>query len=67
MSASLEQSRIDVIKAAAAAVAPPNKRGRGRGRATGTAQAEFEEFLLAYYRLVATEAVSYTHLTLPTN
>ncbi|NUO34815.1 MAG: NAD-glutamate dehydrogenase [Dermatophilaceae bacterium] len=53
MSASLEQSRIDVIKAAAAAVAPPTR--RGRGRSSGPAQAEFEDFLLAYYRLVATE------------
>src|SRR6478752_5313323 len=53
MSASLEQSRIDVMKAAAAAVAPPPR--RGRGRSGGTASRELEEFLLAYYRLVATE------------
>src|SRR5690349_495950 len=53
MSASLEQSRIDVIRAAAAAVAPPGR--RSRSRSAGAAQAEFEEFLLAYYRLVATE------------
>ncbi len=52
MSASLEQSRIDVIKAAAAAVAPPR---RGRGRSGGAASRELEEFLLAYYHLVATE------------
>ena len=53
MSASLEQSRIDVIKAAADAVAPAPR--RARGRSGGTATADLEEFLLAYYRLVATE------------
>jgi glutamate dehydrogenase len=41
------------MKAAAAAVAPPPR--RGRGRSGGTASRELEEFLLAYYRLVATE------------
>jgi glutamate dehydrogenase len=51
MSASLEQTRIDVLKAAAAAVAPAPK----RGRATRDHTSELEEFLLAYYRLVATE------------
>ena len=35
MSASLEQSRIDVMKAAAAAVAPPPRRGRGRSGGNG--------------------------------
>src|SRR6476469_10771063 len=53
MSASLEQSRIDVMKAAAAAVAPVPR--RGRGRSGGAAPGDVEEFLLAYYRLVATE------------
>src|SRR5829696_8339030 len=53
MSASLEQSRIDVIKAAAAAVAPPPR--RGRGGSGGATALDLEEFLLAYYRLVATE------------
>ncbi|WP_330474211.1 NAD-glutamate dehydrogenase [Terrabacter sp. C0L_2] len=53
MSASLEQSRIDVIKAAAAAVAPVPR--RGRGRSGGAAPGDLEEFLRAYYRLVATE------------
>ena len=53
MSASLDQSRIDVLKAAVAAVAPPPK--RGRGRSGGVQPGELEEFLLAYYRLVATE------------
>ncbi|GAA2489439.1 NAD-glutamate dehydrogenase [Terrabacter carboxydivorans] len=53
MSASLEQSRIDVMKAAAAAVAPVPR--RGRGRSAGAAPDELEEFLRAYYRLVATE------------
>src|SRR6476659_9691346 len=53
MSASLEQSRIDVMKAAAAAVAPPPR--RGRGRSGGNGPGDMEEFLRAYYRLVATE------------
>ena len=53
MSASLEQSRIDVLKAAAAAVAPPPR--RGRGRSGGNGPGDMEEFLRAYYRLVATE------------
>lgn len=52
MSASLEQTRIDVLKAAAAAVAAPAPR-RGRGAADHTS--ELVEYLLAYYRLVATE------------
>ncbi len=52
MSTSLEQSRIDVLKAAAAAVAPAHRRGGG---APDRATEELEQFLLAYYRLVATE------------
>src|SRR6478609_3895380 len=52
MSASLEQTRIDVLKAAAAAVAAPAPR---RGRSAPDHTGELVEFLLAYYRLVATE------------
>ncbi|MER7071462.1 NAD-glutamate dehydrogenase [Terrabacter sp. NPDC000476] len=53
MTASLEQSRIDVLKAAAAAVAPPPRRGKGRSTPDGLR--ELEDFLFAYYRIVATE------------
>ena len=52
MSASLEQSRIDVVKAAAAAVAPAHRKGGGH---SDRVTEELEQFLLAYYRLVATE------------
>ncbi|EWT00813.1 NAD-glutamate dehydrogenase [Intrasporangium oryzae NRRL B-24470] len=52
MSASLEQSRIDVLKAATAAATPAPR----KGRASSAAKAgELEQFLGAYYRLVATE------------
>src|SRR5262245_6048954 len=52
MSASLEQSRIDVLKAAAAAVAPTQRKGGGD---THRAAEQVEQFLLTYFRLVATE------------
>ncbi|GAA6524566.1 NAD-glutamate dehydrogenase [Intrasporangium sp. DVR] len=61
MSAPLEQSRIDVLQAAAAALTATSAkattklaaRGRGRGR-TGPKDGS-DAFLKAYYRLVATE------------
>ena len=53
MSAPLEQSRIDVLQAAAAAVKPPAKRGSGGGE--GSTADAVSAFLKAYYRLVATE------------
>lgn len=53
MSASVDDSRPDVLKAAAAAGAPPTTKGRSApGALRGDA---LEAYLRAYYRLVATE------------
>src|SRR6476619_4529556 len=55
MSASLEESRIDVLRTAASAAAPPPSGSRrARGRRADRTQ-ELEQFLTSYYRLVATE------------
>ena len=57
MTASLEESRIDVLRTAAAAAAPPTTSPRAGGRRGRRADptAEVEAFLASYYRLVATE------------
>jgi len=61
MSAPLEQSRIDVLQAAAAALTTPSPKGAATSRARGRAKAGpapqdgSNAFLKAYYRLVATE------------
>ncbi|HKX68689.1 MAG TPA: NAD-glutamate dehydrogenase [Intrasporangium sp.] len=53
MSAPLEQSRIDVLQAAAAALSATTPKGRAKAR-TAPRQA-LDSFLKAYYHLVATE------------
>ena len=57
MTASLEESRIDVLRTAATAAAPPPTSTRAGGRRSRRADAteELESFLSTYYRLVATE------------
>jgi glutamate dehydrogenase len=57
MTASLEESRIDVLRTAALAAAPPTTSTRAEGRRSRRADptAEIEAFLASYYRLVATE------------
>ncbi len=57
MTASLEESRTDVLRTAAIAAAPPTtstRAGGRRGRRPGPTE-ELEAFLASYYRLVATE------------
>ncbi|MDV3220061.1 NAD-glutamate dehydrogenase domain-containing protein, partial [Intrasporangium sp.] len=53
MSAPLEQSRIDVLQAAAEALRPTPTKARARAKAAPRPGAD--SFLKAYYRLVATE------------
>ena len=53
MSAPLEQSRIDVLQAAAAALSATTTKGRGKARTAPRPTPD--SFLKAYYHLVATE------------
>ena len=56
MTASLEESRTDVLRTAAIAAAPPtpSTRAAGRRRVADPTE-ELQAFLASYYRLVATE------------
>ena len=57
MTASLEESRTDVLRTAAIAAAPPPPSTRAAGRRAGapTPPRSSQAFLASYYRLVATE------------